>query len=264
MTVKTAIVLVFASLVSAFVVGGLVGYAGTTYGPESYRRWFEALSLVLGQSFMVIPVLWYLHVKNLPMRFHLRLLPVSRYVLVATLFIAIGLIIWVDELDRLIAIIIPPPDSMLAISAQLYFDGSIVAMILWFTIIVIAPLGEELLFRGFLQQMLEVYWLDITKAVLVTSMVFALVHFNPFWIIQIYLLGLVLGYLSWKTDSIIPGLIVHGLNNALALLITQFIPEDGDTFYAVGGHVSLVWLFLASIALFVGFKLLHQTKEVVR
>ncbi len=264
MTVKSAVILVFVSLVSAFIVGGLVGYAGTTYGPEDYRRWFEALSLLLGQSLMIVPVVWYLSTKRLSVRHHLRLHSVSAPVLFSTFLIAIGLIIWVDELDRLISLIIPPPDSMLAVSAQLHFDGSVAAAILWFTIIVIAPMGEELLFRGFLQRVLERHWRDITRAVLVTSMVFSLVHFNPFWIIQIYLLGVVLGYLSWKTGSIFPGIMVHGLNNALALLITQFIPEESDSFYAVNGHVSLLWLFLAAAALFFGFKLLHQSKEVVR
>ena len=51
------------------------------------------------------------------------------------------------------------------------------------------------------------YWKDITKAVLVTSLFFAMIHFNPYWTIQIYLLGVILGFLSWKTKSVIPSII---------------------------------------------------------
>ena len=43
---------------------------------------------------------------------------------------------------------------------------------------------------------------------------------NPYWFFQIYILGIFLGFLAWKTNSIIAPLILHGLNNFIALLLS--------------------------------------------
>ena len=36
---------------------------------------------------------------------------------------------------------------------------------------------------------------------------------NPFWAVQIFIMGVIIGFLAWRTDSVIPGIIVHALNN---------------------------------------------------
>ena len=101
-------------------------------------------------------------------------------------------------------------------------DSILGYLFLFLAVVIIAPIGEEILFRGFLQRFLEKHWKDITKAVLVTSLFFALIHFNPYWTIQIYILGIFLGYLSWKTKSVIPSILLHGLNNGTAFILSLF------------------------------------------
>jgi membrane protease YdiL (CAAX protease family) len=75
-------------------------------------------------------------------------------------------------------------------------------------VVLAAPLIEELMFRGFFQRILEYRQGDITKSVLLSAMVFALIHFNPWWIVQIYLMGLFMGYMAWRTDSIWPSFLL--------------------------------------------------------
>ena len=100
---------------------------------------------------------------------------------------------------------------------------SVLGFILLFTAVaIIAPIGEEILFRGFLQQYLEKYWKDITKSILLIALFFAIIHLNPFWFVQIYILGIVLGFLAWRTNSIIPSLILHSLNNTAALILSLY------------------------------------------
>ena len=93
---------------------------------------------------------------------------------------------------------------------------------LFLSVVIVAPIGEEIVFRGFLQKFLEDYWKDITRAVLVTSLFFAMIHFNPFWTIQIYLLGVVLGFLAWKTKSVFPSIMLHSINNGTAYILSIF------------------------------------------
>ena len=115
-----------------------------------------------------------------------------------------------------------------------------------------------MIFRGFLQKFLEEKWGDPTRAIMVTSLFFTLVHMNPFWAIQIYLLGIVLGYLAWKTRSILPGIFLHALNNGIALIF--FVAKDSvDSIYLWGKHVSPLFLLLAIIILVIGFKQLTKT-----
>ncbi len=260
---RTIFSIVIISVFAAFLVGGFVGYWGKTALPEEHHRWFETLSLFLGQGLMILPIYYFLSTKKFEVKKALRLNPVSKNVAYASFPIALGVIILVDEFDRLISIVIPPPESLLQMSTQLKFDGTFAAFLLWVTIIIIAPIGEELVFRGFLQRSLERIWKDVTKAVLITSMVFAMVHLNPFWIIQIYVLGVVLGYLSWRTKSVLPGIIVHGLNNGLALVLSQDNFTGFESIYTFHGHVSPIWILVGGIALFLGFKLLHESTEAL-
>ena len=73
--------------------------------------------------------------------------------------------------------IIPLPDSFSQLEDILKPDEFISFVLLSLTIVIIAPIGEELLFRGFLQHYLENTWKDVTRAILVSSLFFAFIHF---------------------------------------------------------------------------------------
>ncbi|HIO40049.1 MAG TPA: CPBP family intramembrane metalloprotease [Candidatus Marinimicrobia bacterium] len=145
---------------------------------------------------------------------------------------------------------------------MLRFDSVLSAFFLLSTISILAPLGEELLFRGFLQKILEESWKDITKAVLITSIFFAFIHMNPYWIIQIYLMGILLGYLAWRTGSIIPSFILHGLNNTFALFLNNATPSI-EHIYSWNGHVTPLLLAIAVGLIIFGFKRLNTHLEIL-
>ena len=123
-------------------------------------------------------------------------------------------------------------------------ESTLGLIFLFLAVVVMAPIGEEIVFRGFLQKFLEEYWKDITRAVLVTSLFFAMIHFNPYWTIQIYLLGVILGFLSWKTKSVIPSIILHSINNGMAFILTVSDEYNVD-FYLWGNYVSPVFIIIA-------------------
>jgi membrane protease YdiL (CAAX protease family) len=78
---------------------------------------------------------------------------------------------------------------------------------------------EELMFRGLIARSLA-RRSQIT-AVVVSGLVFSLWHLNPPQIIGTLPLGLVLGTLAVRSDSVIPGAITHLLNNAIAILLSR-------------------------------------------
>jgi uncharacterized protein len=123
--------------------------------------------------------------------------------------------------------------------------------------VIIASIAEEGLFRGFLQVTLEKKG-DITRAVLLSAISWTLVHMNIYWSIQIFLMGILMGYLAWRTDSIVPAVIMHGLNNLLALLFLNYDWEETLGWYTWKGHVHPLILFMAGGVLFWSVKQINQ------
>ena len=87
---------------------------------------------------------------------------------------------------------------------------------------VVAPVYEELLFRGYVFRGLSRSAGPVV-AIVVSSLLFAGFHGDPLHAIAVLPMGLFLGWLRWRTGSIWPCMIAHGLNNAIwvALSVTQ-------------------------------------------
>jgi membrane protease YdiL (CAAX protease family) len=92
---------------------------------------------------------------------------------------------------------------------------------LLFTVVVMAPIGEETLFRGFLFRGWHRSPRDIWPVIVVTAMLWAVVHlqYDPYGI-AVFACGLVLGWLRWVTGSTILTMLVHGLINFEGMLET--------------------------------------------
>jgi membrane protease YdiL (CAAX protease family) len=90
----------------------------------------------------------------------------------------------------------------------------------FFAIAIAAPLVEELLFRGLLQNALGRH-LPIWGAIILSSFLFSLVHLQPYAIPGLMSLGIAFGYLYHRTGSLRTNIMLHMANNALALILTQ-------------------------------------------
>lgn len=112
-----------------------------------------------------------------------------------------------DEIAKLLASI---PRTPLNISLGL------------FAIAVVAPLIEELLFRGLLQNAL-MHRLPAWAAIILSAFAFALVHMQPLAMPALMALGAAFGYIYHKTGSLRMTIILHMINNMLALALTQAV-----------------------------------------
>ena len=220
-SIKAALGIVALSILSAFIAGGLVLAIGLS-NPDSSQKFYTFLSFIIGQGFMIIPLFWFLKSRGQPILKRLRLNPISNETLVYTIMLSLGIIILSDELDRMIQSFFPAPEYIVDLNGLLRPDTLLGFILLFIAVAIVAPIGEELLFRGFFQQALEKHWNDVTRAILITALLFSMIHMNPYWFAQIYILGVLLGFIAWKTKSVIPALVLHGMNNAMAMLFALF------------------------------------------
>jgi membrane protease YdiL (CAAX protease family) len=86
-----------------------------------------------------------------------------------------------------------------------------------FSIVILAPLVEEVFFRGFvfngLRGRMDWWW-----AAVISGALFAAAHLDPLFLLPAFLIGFMLAFLYQKTNSIWPGMIVHFLVNSLAVI----------------------------------------------
>ncbi len=87
------------------------------------------------------------------------------------------------------------------------------------SIVLLAPVAEELLFRGAVQRQLMVTWHHPAGAVCASALIFGLVHANPAQMPFAALMGLVLGWVYYRTGSLLLCIVMHLVNNGSSLLL---------------------------------------------
>ncbi|MGQ0582072.1 MAG: lysostaphin resistance A-like protein [Reyranella sp.] len=86
----------------------------------------------------------------------------------------------------------------------------------------LAPLVEELVFRGLLYGWLESRW-GPGLAFVVSSLAFAAAHIEPAHALLVLPLGLMFGLLRWRTKSLWPSLVAHMANNGMAVAAAAYV-----------------------------------------
>ena len=88
-------------------------------------------------------------------------------------------------------------------------------LVLLFVIAGSAGICEEILFRGFILRAYEK--LGMWPNIMVTALLFSILHLNVQNILAPFFLGIVLGFVVYKTNSIFAGIIGHFINNAISV-----------------------------------------------
>ncbi len=85
--------------------------------------------------------------------------------------------------------------------------------------ILIAPISEEILFRGFLLNKFHSKY-GHKNSILITSVIFALFHMHLGAIVPVFILGMSIGWIKIKTRSLLPCIYIHIIQNSLAIILT--------------------------------------------
>lgn len=164
------------------------------------------------------------------------------------------LILWGFVLVLITGIVIEPvlnlfPESFLDLLNQMGANGGWSVLML----AILAPVMEEVLFRGILLESVREKY-SSGRAIVVSALMFGVIHVIPQQVVNAFVIGLILGFIYVRTDSLWPVIIIHALNNAMAYVIMQW--SDGanitvrslienDTIYAVVYGMSLA-VFIVS------------------
>ena len=136
-------------------------------------------------------------------------------------------------------------DTFLAMSRNIFGIISITIM---------APLVEELLFRGAIQGYMLRKGMKPLHAILIASAIFGIIHMNPIQIPFAFAIGMIFGWLYYRTGSVVPGIIGHFINNSIACLQMATLTEEEFNTKTIEwlGEGPTYALFAISLAVMVG------------
>lgn len=149
-----------------------------------------------------------LHYREIfpPRLFHWMNIPAILVSLVALQFFMSEITVNLDK-------VLPPPGWFMELFNRLFeSDSGIWGGII--RVVVLAPVVEELIFRGVIfsgfQKNYSPFW-----AILLSALLFALFHLNPWQFGPTFLLGLLLGLVRLRTGSLIAAIFTHALHNGM-------------------------------------------------
>jgi len=127
--------------------------------------------------------------------------------------------------------------------------------------VIMAPVFEEIIFRGIIQKGLINNGVKPWKAILLASVLFGLIHGNPWQFVGATLLGCVLGVVYYKTKSLLLPMLLHGFNNLCSAVLIFYTQKESFS----EAFEMQEWMILAiGIVLFTVFFYLFAFKNKVR
>lgn len=181
--------------------------------------------------------------------------------------VSVPLVLYTLNLNKLL----PLPDSFKMMEAQteqvikglLQMDhfGEFLANL---TIIAILPaIGEELVFRGVVQQQLMRRIRHPLVAIVVSAFIFSVVHFQFEGLLPRMILGIVLGWLYWKTQNLWVPIIAHFFNNGIQVF-GQYLYGNKITGIDLENDITVPWEFalISVFMIWVVVRLIRQSEHV--
>jgi uncharacterized protein len=150
-------------------------------------------------------------------RDYLALVPPRRGELVAGVACLAALLVGFDLLTLLLSRDVVPGFMREAyLSAR--NTGSLA--LFFIAVVIVAPVSEEIAFRGFLFRGLAASWLGVSGAMILTSAAWAAMHvqYDAFTLAQIFFIGLLLGWIRWASGSTLLTIVLHMLANLTACI----------------------------------------------
>jgi membrane protease YdiL (CAAX protease family) len=131
---------------------------------------------------------------------------------------------WLAQLNRAL----PLPDGMRAFEeTQLEMIRSVLesGMGVPFNLVMLALVPgvcEELLFRGYVQRQFERSG-GAVMGILFSGFFFGVYHLRPTQLLPLVVLGVYLAYVTWRTGSVWPAVLVHIVHNGLAVVMARYV-----------------------------------------
>ncbi len=200
-----------------------------------------AIAFLLGELGFLGGVALYLAATGRSVRAALRLARVPRAVYPLALQLGVALLFF----NLAATVILGPPAQDIEFVRTA--EGALEQIALVIGVALAAPVIEEALFRGLLQGVLE-RRLRHRFAIAVTAMAFGLLH-GPDGALFFFFWSLPVGWVTWRSGSILPAVVVHAVNNIVGLLgyLAAGPVEPEDIEYGTGAIPLAVTILLVAV-----------------
>lgn len=158
---------------------------------------------------------WGRSANRVPWRALAPIAPISVAGTAAIILSTLGLAAVLSEAGNIFTMVLPIPDAFAAVMRSI-LNSEQYPWLSVFLVVVFAPLTEEILFRGLILRGL-LSRMGAPAAIGTSALLFALVHVNPWQFIGPLALGILFGWWYVRTRSLVPCILGHAVNNALAL-----------------------------------------------
>ena len=117
--------------------------------------------------------------------------------------------------------LIPMSDTFRNVFEAAFINSSLPDMVI--SACILAPLCEEFLCRGIILRGILVTSASPRKAILWSAFIFAFIHLNPWQAVPAFLLGILFGWIYWRTGSLWTTIFLHCLNNSVSTAISRLV-----------------------------------------
>jgi len=197
---------------------------------------------------MVLPV--YLLLRRVGDGFNrqVRLAPPKPGRVVLVILATLATVVIVDQIYLITQRFSPVPEQYVESLTDLKPVDGLTFGVIFVGLCLLVPVGEELIFRGLIQQIFSRNMGGIVGFVL-AGLVFGAIHLNSHLLISISFFGVFLGFIYFATGNLVYSIVAHGLFNTVALVqltASGASGTDGLPFY-----LRDVWIFVMSLVLLV-------------
>ena len=198
-----------------------LAFFGVLVGVYMLKNGVMEMPDVSGSEYMSV-IMWAQFLSTLSIGLHVILgkyvsvdvfklkIPNKWSILIASAVFIVVMGLWTNYFSELAGL----PDNMKDVFEQMMNNPLGII-----SIVVMAPLVEELLFRGAIQGHLMRKWKMPYLGIVVSSLIFGVVHGNPAQISFAFVVGMALGCMYYLTGSLIPGILMHFINNGSFVLL---------------------------------------------
>ena len=260
-------IIIATALVYLFADNGLALIQQKDLSNQAYVNYLKLMQLFSGVGLFITPTLFYAYLTNFDFKFA-KLSRQNTILVIAIMLLITPFIGLLLEWNMMIYF----PEWLLQFdtNSEAFVDAFLQMGTIWdllFTLLVLAAvpaIGEELLFRGYLQQKLGNWLRNPHTTILITAFLFSAIHFHFQGMIPRFVLGVLLGYLFYWSNSLWLPILAHFANNAQVVIFSYPLFKIDSGAYSVFPESSvdpMIALFsLASVGLLL--YILHQNIRI--
>jgi len=205
--------------------------------------------------------------------------PDARVMILSTLliFVVLPLVHWTATLNEMLHFpgslsgiekwMRETEESARIITEAFLNDKSLKGFMINMIMIALLPaIGEELFFRGVIQQLFQKWFKNVHLAIIITAVIFSALHLQFYGFLPRTLLGVMFGYLFVITGSIWLPILAHFVNNGAAVIASflyqhEVIGNDYSELGRLSGWMPVIISAIVVAFIFVGLHRLSQKNK---